>query len=112
MRSSVNTDLIDGFGGAAYGIAASGSDLFIPDQNNNLIAEYTTAGSVVNADFVTGLDDPTGIALGDVKCCSRTRFAGPDCYLCRPTGPAPAENLSRHPLPKSKQPVFQEGNFR
>lgn len=50
-------------------IAISGSDLFVATENNStspntgFIGEYTTSGATVNAQLVTGLNGPQGLAI-------------------------------------------------
>ena len=38
-----------------YGIAVSGSDLFVANYGSNTVGEYTTSGATVNASLVTGM---------------------------------------------------------
>jgi hypothetical protein len=59
---TVNADLISSGLYEPDGIAVSGSDLFVTN-NNGTIGEYTTSGATVNAALVTGLDLPQGIAV-------------------------------------------------
>jgi DNA-binding beta-propeller fold protein YncE len=44
-------------------IAVSGSNLFVTNQGNGTIGEYTTSGATVNASLITGLSGPGGIAV-------------------------------------------------
>ena len=46
-----------------WGIAVDGSDLFVVNNGNGTIGEYTTSGAVVNASLISGLNDPMGIAI-------------------------------------------------
>ena len=46
-----------------WGIAVSGSNLFVSNQYGNTIGEYTTSGAVVNASLISGLNQPESIAL-------------------------------------------------
>src|ERR1700722_10247188 len=46
-----------------FGIAVSGSDLFVTNFENNTMGEFTTSGATVNASLITGLDEPEGIAV-------------------------------------------------
>jgi hypothetical protein len=48
------------------GLAVSGSNLFVVNQGNGTISEYTTSGAVVNASLISGLSSPGGIAIADV----------------------------------------------
>src|SRR5215469_11598300 len=45
------------------GIAVSGSNLFVTNQANGTIGEYTTSGAIVNAALVSGLNTQGGIAI-------------------------------------------------
>jgi hypothetical protein len=65
----VNASLVSGLN-EPYGIAVSGSDLFVVNVNysnqnpsDGTIGEYTTSGEVLNASLVSGLSQPTCIAL-------------------------------------------------
>jgi hypothetical protein len=46
-----------------WGIALSGSNLFVTNQNTGTIGEYTTSGATVNPALISGLSNPTGIAV-------------------------------------------------
>jgi DNA-binding beta-propeller fold protein YncE len=64
-----NAALISGLNGP-YGIAASGSSLFVAHYaggatNGGTIGAYTTSGATVNASLITGLNNPRGLALSD-----------------------------------------------
>jgi len=53
---------IDGTG--AYGIAASGTDLYVADYSAGTIGEYDIAtGSAINASLVGGLGDPNSVIV-------------------------------------------------
>jgi hypothetical protein len=72
--ATVNSSLISGLSGP-YGIAISGSDLFVTNTHgggtgDGTIGEYTTSGATVNATLVTGLSEPAGIAV-----------SGPDIFV-------------------------------
>ena len=59
-----NSALISGFGYQnVWGMAASGSDLFVVNSVTGRIGEYTTDGKAVNASLVRGLTAPIGITL-------------------------------------------------
>ena len=58
----VNDDLIS-MPGYASDIAIFGTDLFITNGYTDVISEYTTSGATVNANLVTGLDDPTSLVV-------------------------------------------------
>jgi hypothetical protein len=51
------------------GITTFGSDLFVTNEGNGMpagsgtVGEYTLSGAVVNADLITGLDEPYGIVV-------------------------------------------------
>jgi hypothetical protein len=55
--------------GAPYGIALSGNDLFVVNEGNfeqggGSIGEYNAStGAVINANFITGLNQPEGITI-------------------------------------------------
>ena len=59
--ATVNASLVSGLGNP-FGIAVSGSDLFVTSVHSG-IGEYTTSGATVNASLVSGLDYPYGIAV-------------------------------------------------
>ncbi len=44
-------------------MAISGNDLFVVDNANNRISEYTTSGQLVNASLISGLYYPTGMTI-------------------------------------------------
>ena len=58
----MNASLISGLTNPV-GIAVSGSNLFVADEGNGTIGEYTTSGATVNASLITGLSNPWGIAV-------------------------------------------------
>jgi len=63
--TTVNASLITTGLNYPYGIAVSGSDLFVLNDGNNSLAEYTTSGTLLNADLITGLNGPfTVVASG------------------------------------------------
>jgi hypothetical protein len=58
--------LVNSFQDAAYwpeGMVLSGSNLFIASLEGGVISEYTTSGAEVNANLITGLNYPYGLAL-------------------------------------------------
>jgi hypothetical protein len=61
--ATVNPALISGSLIDPFGIAVSGSDLFVANELNGTIGEYTTSGATVNAALISGLDDPLGVAV-------------------------------------------------
>jgi hypothetical protein len=71
----VNAALITGPGGPE-GIALSGSDLFVANNGNGTIGEYTTSGATVNAALISGLSSPFGIALSGSDLFVSNDFAG------------------------------------
>lgn len=58
----VNSSLVGGLADP-YGLAVSGSDLFVSNNASNTIGKYTTSGAVVNPSLITGLSSSTGIAV-------------------------------------------------
>ena len=60
--ATMNASLVSGLS-AAYGIAVSGSDMFVTNINNGTIGEYTTSGATVNASLISGLNFPQCIAV-------------------------------------------------
>ena len=44
-------------------IAISGNDLFVVNESNGNIGEYTTSGKTVNAELFSDLGEPDGIAI-------------------------------------------------
>ena len=59
----MNAALISGLS-SPFGIALSGSDLFVTNPLAGTIGEYTTSGATVNAALISGLNLPQGIAIG------------------------------------------------
>lgn len=62
----INPNLISGGYNSGIGIALDGSgDLFLADNSGggNVIREYTTGGQLINANFITGLNNPVAIAV-------------------------------------------------
>ncbi len=58
----LNSNLISFTG--AYGLAIDSNDnLFVGAYNGSTIAKYHTDGSVINANFITGVNNVTGIAI-------------------------------------------------
>jgi len=57
-------NVISGMSGPE-GIAVSGSDLFVANQGNGTVGEFTTSGTVVNASLISGLNSPNDIAIVD-----------------------------------------------
>jgi hypothetical protein len=62
----VNPALISGLN-QPYGIAPSGSDLFVTNEGAETIGEYTTSGATVNPALISGLRGPAGIAIASVS---------------------------------------------
>ena len=60
--ATVNASLVSGLNGP-YGIAVSGSNIYVGSAINGTIGVYTTSGAVVNASLVSGLSRATGIAV-------------------------------------------------
>ena len=60
--ATVNPALISGLN-TPLGIAVSGSNLFVANQNSGTVGEYTTSGDTVNPALISGLDFPRGIAI-------------------------------------------------
>ena len=58
----MNASLVSGLNDP-YGIAVSGSNLFVANDGTGTIGEYTTSGAVVNASLVSGLSEPDSIAV-------------------------------------------------
>jgi hypothetical protein len=62
--ASSKASLISGLTGGAQAIAASGNDLFVTyGATTNIVGEYTTSGSTVNANLVTGLNNAFAITI-------------------------------------------------
>ena len=62
LGATLNPSLITGLN-SPYGIAVSGSDLFVTNYVNGTIGEYTTSGATVNASLIKGLPTPVAIAV-------------------------------------------------
>jgi hypothetical protein len=60
--ATVNPALISGLS-RPFGIAVSGSDLFVTNAGNDTIGQYTTGGATVNPTLISGLSNPFGIAV-------------------------------------------------
>jgi sugar lactone lactonase YvrE len=59
----VNASLVSGLYDPA-GIAVDNQGhIFVSLEQNGVVSEYTTSGSLVNASFITGLNLPSGLAL-------------------------------------------------
>ena len=58
----INASLLSGFS-SPYGIAVSGSNVYVTDASNGTVGEYTTSGTTINANLVTGLGSPQGIVV-------------------------------------------------
>ena len=65
--ATVNPALVMGMG-LSYptGIAVSGGNLFVANENFGTVSEYTTSGAVVNTALISGLHSPVGLAVTDV----------------------------------------------
>jgi PEP-CTERM motif-containing protein len=65
--AAINANFINTGLGGLYGLALSGSNLFVSDNEGFLgttVGEYSaTTGAAINANFITGLGAPTGLAL-------------------------------------------------
>ena len=60
--AAINASLVSGLS-EAFGIAVSGSDLFV-SYGSNTIGEYSAStGAAINASLVSGLNGPGGIAV-------------------------------------------------
>jgi hypothetical protein len=57
-----NASLITGLNDP-YGIALSGTDVFVTNLGRNTAGEYTAAGATVNASLTSGLIHPAGSAV-------------------------------------------------
>jgi len=66
MVTASNPSLVTGLAPGSNGltgIAVSGSNIFITDRYHGTIGEYTTSGATVNADLVSGLNQPYLLAV-------------------------------------------------
>src|SRR5947209_8214643 len=72
--ATVNPALISGLT-QPFGIAVSGSNLFVVNPRDGTIGEYTTAGASVNPALISGLDGPWGITV-----------SGSDLFVVNHTG--------------------------
>jgi hypothetical protein len=61
--ATVNTALISSGLSDSFGIAVSGSNLFVTNFGGSTIGEYTTSGATVNVPLISGLSAPIGIAV-------------------------------------------------
>jgi hypothetical protein len=94
--ATVNSSLVMGLS-APYGIAVSGSDLWV--ANGGVIGEYdATNGNVVNATLVTGLTKPIGIAV-----------AGSNLYVTDATNNTISEYNAFTGLPVNATPTLVTG---
>jgi hypothetical protein len=73
--ATVNASLINTGFNFAYGIAVSGSNLFVVESSANTIGEYTTSGATVNASLITGLGNPEASPYRDLIYLSRIMSA-------------------------------------
>ena len=79
----MNAALVTGLN-SPQGIAVFGGHLFVANQGNNTIGEYTTAGATVNAALISSgffspygiavVPEPSTIALGILGCLSLIAF--------------------------------------
>ncbi len=46
-------------------MALSGNNLFVANYNSGTVGEYTTSGQTINANLITGLDEPQGLTVFD-----------------------------------------------
>jgi hypothetical protein len=60
--ATINPSLITGFD-SDYGIAISGTNLFISDFYDGTVGEYTTSGATINASLISGLYYPVGVTI-------------------------------------------------
>jgi hypothetical protein len=58
----VNPALVSGLG-YPISIAVSEGNLFVANYYGGTIGEYTTSGATVNGSLISGLNQPTGIAV-------------------------------------------------
>ena len=65
----INATLVSGLD-QPYGIVVANGDIWVTNQANGTVGEYTEAGVAVNVALITGLQNPTGIAL-----------SGPNLYV-------------------------------
>lgn len=68
-------------------MAVSGNDLFISEEDAGCIAEYTTAGKLLNPKLITGLSQPAGIAT-----------SGNDLFVANSSGPTPTTAVGEYTL--------------
>ena len=60
--ATINSNLITGLN-YPYGVAVSGTNLFVCNYGAGTIAEYTTSGAAVNTNLISGLSAPGSIAI-------------------------------------------------
>jgi hypothetical protein len=58
----INPALVTGLSGP-QGIAISGTNVFVANNGNGTIGEYTTSGATNNAHLISGLSTPAGLAI-------------------------------------------------
>ena len=64
LRTISIVALVLSVGAALSSATARGQEIYVTNSSGNgTIGEYTTSGAVVNASLVSGLNDPTGIAV-------------------------------------------------
>jgi hypothetical protein len=68
----------------------SGNNLFVADRNTGTVGEYNaTTGATINANFITGLSTPLGIAVSGnnlfVDCDAKARHAKSSSTATRAT---------------------------
>ena len=59
---TINRSMVSGLH-LTFGLALSGRDLFVANENSGTIGEYTVAGRIINAVLISHLDGPAGIAV-------------------------------------------------
>ena len=60
--TTLNASLFSGLN-APWGIAVSGSNVFVVNAGSKAIGEYTTSGATVNPSLVSGFQSPNSIAV-------------------------------------------------
>jgi hypothetical protein len=62
LGNPINTNLVTNLNNA-WGLTNDGSNLFETNLFGNNVGKYGSDGSIISANFITGLNEPTGIAF-------------------------------------------------
>jgi hypothetical protein len=79
--SSGSTPLVGGLAGQPRGIVLNGSDLYITNNSAGTVGEYTTAGTTVSANILTGPALSTSVSSGITYGPNAMAISGSNLYI-------------------------------